>query len=343
MATPHVAVIMAVYNAEKYLEECIKSVLCQTFREFEFVIVDDASTDETLNIIKKYAQQDNRIIYAVNEVNSERSFSRNRAIELSNSELIAVMDADDVAIPDRLEKQVAVMRTHQDVAVVGGAMVGYEDQRPFVAPTTRLPAKLLFNSVIYHPTCMFRNEAFQRIGGYDESQPLAEDYSLWVNFVRSGYSLANIQDVLIRYRVHPDKPRVSYREALRQSVNTVWLRQLSYLGVEADTLELDIHGSCASLEREIPWRVRQIEKWLAKLQSANRRQLYISSEVLEHECIAIQKALSVPILFTKEPTQYLTKIILHIFINFCRRTGRLGRFVETLMRMVARFLKKREL
>lgn len=341
MVAPRVAVIMAVYNCERYIDECIKSVLSQTFREFEFVIVDDASTDGTLNIIKKYAQQDNRILYAVNEVNSERSFSRNKAVELSNSDIIAVMDADDVAMPDRLEKQVAVMCAHQDVAVVGGAMVGYEDERLFVAHTTRLPAKLLFNSVIYHPTCMFRKEAFQRVGGYDKNQPLAEDYSLWVNFVRNGYSLANIQDVLVRYRVHPDKPRVSYREALRQSMNTVWLRQLSYLGVEAGNLELDIHGSCASLEREIPWRVRQIEKWLAKLQSANRRQLYISSEMLEEECIAIQKALSAPILFTKEPIQYLTKIIFHIFINFCRRTGRLGRFVETLVRMLVGFLKKR--
>ena len=339
MKNPQVAVIISAYNSQEFIAECIESILAQTFMDFELIIVDDASTDGTLSVIKEFAQKDSRIRYARYEVNSERCFSRNKAVSLATADLVAVMDADDVALPDRLEKQVAFMRGHGDVAVFGGAMEGYENHRLFVAPTERLFAKLLFNSVIYHPTCMFHKKAFQRVGGYDESDPLAEDYNLWVSFACEGYLLANIPDVLIRYRVHPDRQRAAYRESLRQSMKRVWQRQLALMGVEATPLELDIHGSCANLERDIPWRVRQVKSWLQKIQKANTRKKYIPTSALEEECEAMLISFAEPLSFLKEPSRYFMKLSLHCFIAFCRCTGKLGESSERAMRIMKDSMK----
>jgi len=337
--SPQVAVIISVYNGQEFIAECIESILSQTFMDFELIIVDDASTDETLSVIKEYVKKDSRIRHARNEVNSERCFSRNRAVSMATADLIAVMDADDVALPDRLEKQVAFMRGHSDVAVLGGAMEGYENRQPFVAPSERLPVKLLFNSVISHPTCMFQKKAFQRVGGYDESNPLAEDYNLWVSFAREGYLLANIPDVLIRYRTHPNKQRAVYKESLRQSMNMVWRRQLFFMGIDATPLELDIHGSCASLERDIPWRIRQVKSWLQKIQKANTKKGYIPASALEEECEAMLISLAEPLSFLKEPFRYLIKLSLHCFITSCRCTGKFGESLEKSIRIMKDSMK----
>lgn len=339
METPQVAVIMSVYNGQEFLAECIESILVQTFADFEFIIVDDASTDNTLSIIKSYAEKDQRIRYLKNDVNAERSFSRNRAASMATADLIAVMDADDVALPDRLEKQITFMQTHEDVAVLGGAMEGHENRQHFSVPFERLPAKLLFNSVIYHPTCMFRKTAFQQVGGYDEDYPLAEDYSLWVRLVQKGHALANIPDVLVRYRIHPGKPRAYYKEALRQSMHKVWHLQFFHLGIEASPLEFDIHGSCASLEQDFSWRVRQVDAWLKKLQKANRQTKYISEEMLIQECEAIQASLAMPLSFTKEPLTCLKRLFRHIFFIFCRTTGELGKSLEKKIRIMKHSIK----
>lgn len=341
MNEPLVTVIMAVHNGQDFLAECIESILAQTLEDFEFIIVDDASTDRTVSVIQDFALGDSRIRYVVNDVNSERSISRNRAVALATSELIAVMDADDVAMPDRLEKQVLYMRAHPEIAVLGGAMVAYETKVFMGVPFSRMRARLLFDSVISHPTCMFRKPAFMLVGQYDPSLPPAEDYGLWVSMANAGYQLANLPDVLIRYRTYPDKPRAGYREDQRLSVHKTWCRQLECMGVEASCLDLDVHGFCANSCPEIPWRIKQAKKWLAKLQAANVVKSYIDPDELENECAAIIEGFPAPLVLTKNPILYALRIGRHLSLAICFGTGPVGKLLERSLRSFRQYVRIR--
>ena len=131
---PLISVIMPAYNAEKYIGEAIESILNQTLKDFELIIVNDASTDSTGNIIKSYAEKDSRIVVLVNENNLNIAGSLNRGISVAKGTFIARMDADDIALPERLEMQAKVMSENPQVAVVGndiqlinesGVVIGY--------------------------------------------------------------------------------------------------------------------------------------------------------------------------------------------------------------------------
>jgi len=146
--TPQVSVIMPAYNAEKYIGEAIESILNQTYKDFELIIVNDASTDSTGSIIKTYAEKDERIVVLENEQNLNIAGSLNRAISAAKGEFLARMDADDIALPERLEIQSKAMQENPKVAVVGndinlidenGSVIGYRHY-----PTNRTDKDLLF-------------------------------------------------------------------------------------------------------------------------------------------------------------------------------------------------------
>ena len=122
-SSPLVSVIMSVYNGEKYLSKAIESILNQSYRNFEFIIVDDASTDSSLEIINEYLKIDNRIIILSNNVNIGLGSSLNKAIQFSSGEFIARMDSDDISIPDRLEKQINYLLEHKNIHILGGDQI----------------------------------------------------------------------------------------------------------------------------------------------------------------------------------------------------------------------------
>lgn len=195
-----VTVLMPVYNAEKYLAEAIESILAQTFTAFEFLIVDDASTDGSAGIIQEY--NDPRIRYVRNEKNLGISATLNRGIELSATEWIARMDADDISYPTRLEKQLRHTETVAGCALVScWTRVITEDKKQL--RTERYNSKfyyynLTFECWIYHPTVVFRKSAVMDVGMY--SVPYAEDYELFWQLLRK-YQICNLPEVLLDYRV----------------------------------------------------------------------------------------------------------------------------------------------
>ena len=218
MSNPAISVLMPVYNGEKYLAEAIESILNQTFRDFEFIIVYAKSQDGTLEIIKKYIQIDNRI--KLIEVDHKGIvYSLNIGIDMAKGKYIARMDADDISLPERFEVQHAYMEKNQEITILGAFVECFGE-----CHDSNLRAEAYFNKaitsegilldVIYrcpvaHPTVMMKS-TFAKQEKYDSRYSTMEDYDLWVRAVKKGYILRNISNILLKYRVH--KKSKSYLE-----------------------------------------------------------------------------------------------------------------------------------
>jgi glycosyltransferase involved in cell wall biosynthesis len=180
---PRVSVVMSVYNGEKYLREAVDSILGQTFGDFEFIIVDDGSTDSTWAILQSY--DDQRVILLRNENNIGLTRSLNRGLAIARGEYIARMDADDISLPERFEKQVKALDENPRLGLVGSDVYYLYDatghKRLVKLPHTDVEVKwhLLFHNSFAHSAVMFRRGLVEKIGFYDEASPFAQDYELF--------------------------------------------------------------------------------------------------------------------------------------------------------------------
>ena len=204
MSAARVSVVMAVYNGAPYLREAMESVLSQDYRDFEFVIVDDCSTDETPQIIARYG--DPRVMYMRNQRNAGQTPSLNRALRAARGTYIARIDADDAYRPGKLRRQVEFMDAHPDVAVCGTAAVKVDGEgREFGLFTPPLRREDVAFS-IYHrvPVChvsvMMRRDMVLDCNGYDERYRYAADYALWSTLLKQGHRIANLAEPLMNYR-----------------------------------------------------------------------------------------------------------------------------------------------
>ena len=203
---PLISVIMPAYNAEKYIGEAIESILNQTLKDFELIIINDASTDSTGNIIKSYAEKDSRIVVLVNENNLNIAGSLNRGISVAKGTFIARMDADDIALPERLEMQAKVMSENPQVAVVGndiqlinesGVVIGY---RHYPTDSKSLKRVIFRYSPFAHPTVLIRAACIKEVGDYDKTKSPSEDVDMWFRLGMK-YDFKSIPKGLLKYRV----------------------------------------------------------------------------------------------------------------------------------------------
>ncbi len=230
---PRVSVVMPTYNVAAYVEEAVVSILKQTFTDFEFIIVDDGSTDETWPILKRLAAQDRRICLERNPTHPGQLYSRNRGLQLARADLIAIMDADDISMPERFEKQVAYLDAHPEVGAVGGAIrqiFGQTLGRVMRCPMTPglIAWTMCFNIPSWHASCMVRRSVLLAVGGYDESFVVSGDHDLWLRMSHHTY-FGNVPDVVLYYRRHASS--TTYRHSERQLCNTTAIVQRALAGV----------------------------------------------------------------------------------------------------------------
>jgi glycosyltransferase involved in cell wall biosynthesis len=198
---------MSVYNNQRYLREAVDSILNQTFTDFEFLIIDDGSTDRSADIIRSYT--DPRIRFIQNEKNIGLTRSLNKGLKLAIGEYIARMDADDISLPERLKKQVWFLNQHQNVGVVGGLRLEVdtngEEIRLVRLPTDNdeIKQKLFHLNCICHSTSMFRKQCVERVGGYREKFVTSQDYDLWLRIAEE-FDVSNLKEPLCKYRIRPD-------------------------------------------------------------------------------------------------------------------------------------------
>lgn len=223
MTTPAVSVAMSVYNGERFLVPAIESVLAQTMDDFEFLILDDGSHDQSRAIAESYAARDTRIKVIARE-NRGLVISLNQLLDEARAPLIARMDADDICMPERFARQIAFLAGHGDHGVVGSRTSDIDEfGRPYPLASGDHPAthaELVHNiahggPLLAHPAVMFRRDVVLAVGGYHQAFRHCEDYDLWLRLAGST-RIANLPERLVRYRHYADQ--VSSRHALEQQV-----------------------------------------------------------------------------------------------------------------------------
>lgn len=201
-----ISVVMGAYNSEKYISEAIESIINQTYKNFEFIIIDDCSADKTNMIIRKYAVKDNRIKLINNSNNMGLTYCLNKGIKIAKGKYIARMDTDDIALPSRLEKQFSYLENHKNVVVLGSWAFDI-DENGKIIQERNVPKynKDIVNliklvSPMIHPTVMFRKKEINIIGGYNEDFKLSQGYELWFRCIAKGYHMENLSERLLYYR-----------------------------------------------------------------------------------------------------------------------------------------------
>lgn len=244
---PLVSVIMSAYNEnEVWLREAIESILNQTYKNIEYIIIlDNPNNKELDTVIQEYANKDSRIKYYVNEKNIGLVRSLNKGLGYVTGEYIARMDADDISVSDRIEKQVEFLQSHSDIDFYGARCIdidedGVEIYRDSVIPEDMKLIKSCLKHVdfINHPTWFFRKKCADKLGGYREIS-CAEDYDFLLRLISSGFKLANTNEFLVKYRIR--KSGISKSNSLHQllyskHVVKMYEDRLKY-GVEKESIE----------------------------------------------------------------------------------------------------------
>ena len=229
---------MPVYNAEKYLKEAIESILNQTFEDFEFLIIDDGSTDKSAAIIASY--KDPRIRFYRNKENIGISPTLNRGIRLATTELIARMDADDISYPERLKKQLDYLQAHPDCAMVASQARVISEEGEFIRLDKLKPEHYYYNLTficwIYHPTVMYRKAVVKEVNMYTAAY--SEDFELFWQISRR-YKIYTLPEILLDYRetaqsLHQVIKKKEYEQAQQEQV----LRNLRYYAGKDYTVPL---------------------------------------------------------------------------------------------------------
>jgi glycosyltransferase involved in cell wall biosynthesis len=287
--SPEVTVLMSVYNGEKYLRESIDSILNQSFSNFKFLIIDDASTDSSREIIRSY--KDKRVKLVENVRNLGQSESLNRGLEKVEGKYIARMDQDDISLPQRLQKQVHFMNDNDEIGVCG-TYVGFTDEtnsiivhsylRDPLVNNEELKGQLLFSPCFVHPTVMIRaNIVFNHKISYCKQFEPAEDYWMWKK-LSSVTDFANLNEPLLKLREHDDQ--VTSKHFRRQSTAADNVRTqilLEFLGEQIDHEDLNLHRSIAQFGRlKSSQEILAAEAWLNNLIGVNRIRVVFEENAL---------------------------------------------------------------
>ncbi|WP_343338768.1 Undecaprenyl-phosphate 4-deoxy-4-formamido-L-arabinose transferase [Terrisporobacter petrolearius] len=240
-----VTVFMPVYNTEKYLRQSIESILNQTYKNFELLIIDDGSTDSSVDIIKSY--NDDRIILVKNEKNKGLPYTRNKGLDLAKGEYIALMDSDDISKNNRLAIQVKFLEKHKEIQVVGSRQETLIEGKIYKPSNARkeyidVNKKLMFYSCVPNPTIMFRKDFFYKNKiRYRKECFVAQDYAFFVDCVAKGGNIAILSEPVLIYRSGHDnitKLSVKYKQNERKKVmDNIRIRCLNNNGIFLDDKE----------------------------------------------------------------------------------------------------------
>lgn len=217
---PQVTVLISVFNGECFLRETLDSVLAQDFKDFEVLVINDGSTDGTPSILAEYSADPR--FRVIDQENRGLVYSLNRGLEAARADLVARLDADDIALPHRLSRQVEFMRDHPEVALLGSAITLIDKDgrtlKEVVYPTgSAVKSSLSRYCAIAHPSAMMRRSPVLELGGYRPAFRHAEDYDLWLR-ISERHSIDNLKEALILYRQHEGNVSVRFQE--QQTLST---------------------------------------------------------------------------------------------------------------------------
>ena len=282
---PEISVILPVYNAEKYIRNSIESILHQSYKDFELIIINDGPIDNSGAIISSF--NDVRIHYYTNDTNLGLIKTLNKSINLSKGRYIARMDADDICMPNRFEKQVAFMESHPSVVLCGTWAKIIDDQGKITGRIKRIDssdlirATMLFTTPFLHPSVMMRSDALQN-NQYDDISLHCEDLELWMRLAKQPeYQFANLPEFLLHYRWHTTNISVQnsdFQADKKKQLIRPYIENLA--GVITDD-ELKIHFLAFSTKALSISERKQSNIWLANLSQKNKYNKHYHSESLD--------------------------------------------------------------
>lgn len=267
---PKISVIMSVYNEpEKWIRQAIDSILKQTFIDFEFIIINDNPANQAnKNLLKQYADHENRIRIIENEENKGLTKSLNIGIEASKGKYIARMDADDISMPNRFQIQYDFMESHPEIDVCGSCALLFGSvpcfsSKKLIVPESNEEIKIrsLIYSPMVHPSVMIRLERLPR-KLYNDDFKKAQDYVLWGELINNGYTLYNIQECLIKYRITTKSGKRDYRFQQRIAADAVRAQLLHNLCPKIEDKTISLHNKICN-EQEC--NLANAEEWLTIL------------------------------------------------------------------------------
>lgn len=275
-----VSIIMPVYNGEKYLEAAIDSIRNQTYKNWELIIINDGSTDNTENIINQYA--DDRIKYITNETNLGLIATLNKAIDFCKGEYIARMDADDICEKGRLSKQIDFLEAHPLVAMCGTNAIVIDENGNRKGNIINLSSNdyiqinLLFSVPIVHPSIVLRASVLKN-NRYNSEYKHIEDYELWCR-IADKYPISNLSSKLLKYRWHTTNISVQYNEEQEKLKDKIITNQLNKIGLSPSQEELYLHrvsymqyDTKGDLEKQNFTNYSGLSTWFKKVIEANRK------------------------------------------------------------------------
>ena len=285
MSEPLVSVLMPVYNGEAFLREAIESILNQSYQNFEFLIVNDGSSDQSEEIIKSYS--DSRIKYICNPENLGLIATLNLGIELSQGAYIVRMDADDISLPQRIEKQVGWMEAHPDYGLMGSWFEDFNGKSTlrlvkYSSNDTHIRIRHLYQTHIAHPTAVLRKSILDKHRlRFDSNFVHGEDYAFWVQ-MSAFCKMSNYPEMLVRKRDHAQN--VSNKYAQIQSDTCARVKQIQFesMGISVSREEIELYTRFANPDWELtPIEMETMHALLEKMAVGNEQNNFISNEALK--------------------------------------------------------------
>ena len=280
MSAPRVSFILPIYNGGRYLRETLESLFAQTFSDFEIVAVNDGSTDETAEILREVHDPRVRVIARENR---GLVASLNEAIGAARGELLARIDADDICMPWRLERQVGFLDAHADISVAGSAIETFGGERvETIVYPDRPAATMLFRSAMAHPSVMIRKSMLEKHGlQYREPYRCAQDYDLWCRCIVRGVGIRNMPEPLIRYRMHAGQITQALAEPTQVEGEAIRAEFVRTMLPEASGADLTLHNAIARNQFVATEEfVSRASAWLAQLGSSPVLARFIDREML---------------------------------------------------------------
>lgn len=224
---PSLTVLMSVYNGFPYLDQAVESILNQTFSDFEFLIIDDASTDGSRERLETWSDRDERIRLILHSKNRGLGYSLQEGVREAQGNWIARMDDDDIALPDRLERQISYLSEHPDVDILSGWAIDCDgDGNPLRLRQVPIShgeiVRLIWTIPIVHPAVIFRRNAILDAGSYSSTLRRRQDYDLWFRCVETGLRFANLPEPLIYYRFTDDYYEKNDLDTALEQVRVGW-------------------------------------------------------------------------------------------------------------------------
>ena len=283
MLEPKISVIMPVFNAFPFLSESIQSILNQTFSEFELIILNDKSTDESLQIINNFKAIDNRIVLIDKEQNVGPANLRNEGINIAKGDYIALMDADDIAMPNRFEKQLTFLKNNPEIGLCGTWFTFFDAESKTIkhsVDSDAIKVSFLHSCNIGNPTVMFKKEVLGDLK-FDNDYVPVEDYDLWSRLLAKT-KFYNIPESLLNYRQHNTNISKTKVDNVNRSVRRVKINQLAHLEISDSDPKIDSYLNAVSLKKKLsPEEIIESINASKHLITQNAKINYFNQELFE--------------------------------------------------------------